>query len=202
MQGLTALTMIRESYAVQAGDWILVHAAAGGVGVLLCQLLRAIGARVIGTASTPSKIHLAKENGAEFMINYASEDWVARVKEITSGNGVAAIFDGVGAATFEGDLEALARKGSLVSFGNASGVVPPFAISRLAPKNLKICRPVMLTYIHERGEFEGYVVELFRFIADGKLNIRVYKVYPLAEVAEAHRDLEGRRSTGKLLLKP
>jgi NADPH:quinone reductase len=202
LQGLTALTLIREAYEVQKGDWTLVHAAAGGVGLLLCQLLRAVGARVVGTASTASKIQLAKEHGAEFMINYSFGDWVARVKEITGGQGVAAVFDGVGAATFEGDLEALARKGSLVSFGNASGAVPPFAISRLAAKNIKVCRPFMFNYVYTREEFESYSAELFKFIEDGRLDIEIHEVYPLAEIARAHTDLESRKSTGKLLLKP
>jgi NADPH2:quinone reductase len=202
LQGLTALTLIREAYGVQAGDWTVVHAAAGGVGLLLCQLLRAVGARVVGTASSAAKIALALENGAEVVVDYSAEDWVARVKEITAGEGVAAVFDGVGAATFEGDLEALARKGTLVSFGNASGAVPPFSISRLAAKNIKVCRPTLFNYVYTREELESYSAELFKFIEDGKLNVRVHEVYPLEEVARAHTDLEGRKTTGKLLLKP
>lgn len=129
------------------GDFILVHAAAGGVGLWLCQFVRAIGAYAIATASTDKKLELAKENGAEFTINYSTEDWVSRVLEITAKKGVAAVFDGVGASTFEGDLEVLARKGSLVSFGNASGPVPPFTIARLAQKNLKVLRPQLFGYI-------------------------------------------------------
>lgn len=129
------------------GDFILIHAAAGGVGLWLCQLVRAIGAHPIATASTDEKLLLARENGAEFTVNYTTEDWVSRVLEITAENGVAAVFDGVGASTFEGDMKVLARKGSLVSFGNASGSVPPLVISRLAAKNLKVLRPQLFGYI-------------------------------------------------------
>lgn len=126
-----------------------MHAAAGGVGLWLCQLVEALGAHAIATASTDAKLQLAKENGAEYLINYTTEDWVARVLEITEKKGVAAVLDGVGASTFDGDLEVLAGKGTLVSFGNASGAVPPLAISRLSPKNLKVVRPQLFGYIGE-----------------------------------------------------
>jgi len=179
----------------------LVHAAAGGVGLWLVQLLHATGAKVIGTASTPEKIALAKENGADFMIDYSKEDIVARVKEITNGQGPTAIFDGVGKSTFEADLEVAARKATVVSFGNASGPVPPLTIARLSPKNLKIARPQLFGYIATREEFEHYTSELFNFIIKDKLNVRVHEVYPLADVQRAHLDLEGRKTTGKLLLK-
>jgi NADPH2:quinone reductase len=201
LQGLTALTLIREAYHVKAGEWVLVHAAAGGVGLWLVQLLRAVGAKVIGTASTPEKIELAKKNGAEFTINYSHESVVEKVKEFTGGVGVAAVFDGVGKATFEDDLQILARKGTLASFGNASGAVPPFAISRLAAKNLKILRPTLFNYLYTREEFEQYAGELFQFILKGDIDVRISEIYPLQEVARAHTDLEGRKTTGKLLLK-
>lgn len=129
LQGLTALTLIRETYHVQKGDWVLVHAAAGGVGLWLCQLLAAVGARTIGTASTQEKLDLAKKNGAEVLINYSHEDVKSKVMEVTGGEGVKASFDGVGKDTFDLSLDCLARKGTLASFGNASGAVPPFAIS-------------------------------------------------------------------------
>ena len=128
VQGLTALTLVREAHAVQKDDWVLVHAAAGGCGLWLCQILRHLGARTIGTASSEAKLALARDHGAGWTINYSTEDWVERVKEITEGKGVIAVFDGVGQATFDSDLDVLARKGSLVSFGNASGDVPPFSI--------------------------------------------------------------------------
>lgn len=219
LQGLTALTLIRESYEVKKGDWILVHAAAGGVGLWLCQLLRAVGARTIGTASTAEKIELAKENGAEFMINYKEEkNFVEKVKEITGGQGVAAVFDSTGKDQFENDLEVVARKGTVVSYGNSvsslvksdksvtdnkqSGAVPPLTISRLSAKNVKILRPTLFNYISTREEFERYTGELFEFITKYNFNVRIHETYPLAEVARAHTDLEGRKTTGKLLLKP
>jgi NADPH:quinone reductase len=202
LQGLTALTLIREAHYVREGEWTLVHAAAGGVGLWLCQLLHAVGARVIGTASTAAKVNLAKENGAEFMIDYSHESVVDRVDEITRGVGVSVVFDGVGASTFEDDLKLLARKGTLCSFGNASGAVPPFAIARLSAKNLKVCRPTLFNYVYTREEFEKYSEELFGFIIDGMVKVHVHEIYPLQEVARAHTDLEGRKTTGKLLLKP
>jgi len=206
LQGLTALTLIRESHTVQKGEWVLVHAAAGGVGLWLCQLLKATGARVIGTASTEEKIELAKVNGAEVMINYKTlgtgEEFVKQVKDITGGQGVAVAFDSVGKTTFDSDLEVVARKGTVVSFGNASGAVPPFSIAKLAAKNLKVLRPTLFNYIYTREEFEGYAAELFGFIVKDKMNVQVYEVYPLEDIKRAHTDIEGRKTTGKLLLKP
>jgi len=203
LQGLTALTLIREAYHVQKGDWVLVHAAAGGVGLWLCQLLKAVGARTIGTASTTEKMDLAKENGAEIMINYKEEkNFVEKVKELTGGEGVKAVFDGTGKDQFDNDLEVVARCGTVVSYGNSSGAVPPFSISRLSAKNIKVLRPTFFNYIYTREEFERYTAELFDFIIKDKLNVRIHEIYPLSEVKRAHEDLEGRRTTGKLLLKP
>ncbi|KAA8904993.1 hypothetical protein FN846DRAFT_951562 [Sphaerosporella brunnea] len=202
IQGLTALTLIRESYEVKKGDAILVHAAAGGVGLWLLQLLRMAGAgTIIATASTAEKLELAAKNGATHGINYTTEDWVARVKEITGGAGVIAVFDGVGASTFEGDLEVLARKGTLASFGNASGPVPPFSISRLAAKNLKVLRPTLFNYVHTKEEFTTYSQELLNLIKDNKVDVRIHKVYELADALQVHKDIEGRGTTGKLLYK-
>ncbi|EON61074.1 hypothetical protein W97_00285 [Coniosporium apollinis CBS 100218] len=202
LQGLTALTLIREAHHVNKGDWVLVHAAAGGVGLWLCQLLRAVGARTIGTASTEEKVELAKKNGAEVMINYSHEDVAAKVKEVTGGAGAIAVFDGVGKSTFDLSLDCVARKGSLVSFGNASGAVPPVTIARLSAKNTKLLRPTLFNYMVTREEFETYTGELFEFMTRDKMDVRVHEVYPLKEVARAHEDLEGRKTTGKLLLKP
>ncbi|KAI9679342.1 MAG: NADPH:quinone reductase [Caeruleum heppii] len=202
IQGLTALTLVRESYAVQQGDWILVHAAAGGVGLWLCQILRAIGARTIGTASTEEKMTLAEKNGAGWMVDYSKEDFVGKVKEITGGEGVKAVFDGVGKSTFEGDLEVLARKGTLVSFGNASGAVPPVTISKLSAKNVKLLRPTLYNYLATREEFEHYTDELFGFMVRDKMDVRIHEIYPLKDAARAHDDIEGRKTTGKLLLQP
>jgi len=203
LQGLTAITLIRDAYHVQKGDWILVHAAAGGVGLLLVQLLHAVGAKVIGTASTAEKIALAKENGADYMINYKEEKGlVGKVKEITGGEGCAAVFDSVGKDMFDSSLEMAARKGTVVSYGNSSGPVPPFTISRLSAKNLKLMRPTLFNFIATREEFERYAGELYDFVVKGELNVKIHEVYPLADVARAQKDMESRKTTGKLLLKP
>ncbi|KFZ15345.1 hypothetical protein V502_05651 [Pseudogymnoascus sp. VKM F-4520 (FW-2644)] len=200
LQGLTALTLIREAHPVKNGETILVHAAAGGVGLWLCQLLHAVGAKVIATASTAEKLQLAKENGADELVNYKTHDFVAEVERITNGAGVAAVFDGVGAATFEGSLASVARKGSLVSFGNASGPVPPFTIARLGAKNVKVLRPRLGAYVETREEFETYSRELFGFIAEGKVTVKVHGRYKLEDAAKAQGELEGRGTVGKLLL--
>lgn len=206
IQGITALSMIKESYPVKKGDVVLVHAAAGGVGLWLLQLLRHIGAaKIIATASTEEKLAAAKQHGATHVINYSAtdgEDWVSRVKEITKEDGgVMAVFDGVGKATFDGDLEVLARKGSLVSFGNASGAVPPFSITRLASKNLKVLRPTIFGYITTKEEFDMYVGQLVELLKEKKVEINIHKTYTLAEAQQAHKDLEARITQGKLLFK-
>lgn len=202
LQGLTALTLIREGQHVKKGDWVLVHAAAGGVGLWLCQLLKAVGANMIGTASTQDKVDLAIKNGASHMINYSHEDVKSKVMEFTNNQGCVAIFDGVGKSTFDLSLDCLARKGSMISFGNASGAVPPFTIARLSPKNAKLLRPTLFNYIATRDEFEHYTNELFQFILKDKMDVRIHEIYPLKDVARAHQDIEGRKTTGKLLLQP
>ncbi|KAI1128883.1 hypothetical protein F5Y10DRAFT_239386 [Nemania abortiva] len=202
LQGLTALTLVREAHPVQKGDWVLVHAAAGGTGLLLCQLLRAIGANTIGTVSTPEKAALASAAGATHIVNYSHEDVKARVMELTEGKGCIAIFDGVGQSTFDLSLECVARKGTMVSFGNASGAVPPFTINRLTAKNARLLRPTLFNYVTTREEFAGYTEELFNFIEKDGFDVRVHEVYPLTQVARAHQDLEGRKTTGKLLIDP
>ncbi|KAF2838961.1 NAD(P)-binding protein [Patellaria atrata CBS 101060] len=202
LQGLTALTLIRESHHVKPGDWVLVHAAAGGVGLWLCQLLKAVGAHTVATASSDEKLELAKQFGAEVTVNYAKEDIVKTVNEVTNGKGVIAVFDGVGQDTFDISLECVARKGSLVSFGNASGAVPPVTIARLSPKVVKLSRPMLFGYLATREEAEHYASELWDFMLKDKLQVRIHDVYPLRDVARAHSDIEGRKTTGKLLLKP
>lgn len=202
LQGLTALTLIREAHPVKKGDWVLVHAAAGGTGLWLTQLLKSVGANIIGTASTPEKVELAKKAGATHMINYSHEDVKSKVNELTNGQGVIAVFDGVGKDTFDLSLDILARKGSLVSFGNASGAVPPVTIARLSAKNLRLLRPALFGYLVTREEFEHYTKELFNFVLKDKLDVRIHEVYPLSQVAKAHEDLQGRKTTGKLLLDP
>lgn len=202
LQGLTALTLVREAHHVNKGDWVLVHAAAGGTGLWLCQLLKSIGANIIGTASTQEKIDLATKAGATHMINYSKDDVKTKVQEYTGGNGVIAVFDGVGKDTFDTSLDCLARKGSLISFGNASGAVPPVSIARLSAKNARLMRPTLFQYLVTREELEHYTKELFDFVLKDKLDVRIHRVYPLSEVATAHQDLEGRKTTGKLLLDP
>ncbi|KAB5577899.1 hypothetical protein GE09DRAFT_1214110 [Coniochaeta sp. 2T2.1] len=207
LQGLTALTFIREAAGLvpvtkgEEGPWVLVHAAAGGVGTWLVQVLAAMGVRVIGTAGSGEKCELAKENGAAVVVNNRTEDVVGRVKEITGGKGVEVIFDGVGKATFDGDLEMVARKGTVVMVGNASGAVPPFDILRLGPKNIKLLRPVLFNYLVTPEELETYTTELFELISSGKVKVKVHEEYPLKDVARAHADLEARKTTGKLVLK-
>lgn len=187
------------------GDWILVHAAAGGMGLWLCQLLKGVGAHTIATASTPEKRDLAKKMGAEMLLEYPAqtgeEAFVKKVKELTDGKGVAAVFDGVGKATFDVSLQCVARKGSLISFGNASGAVEPFAISKLSASNVRLMRPTLFNFIATREEFEKYTKELFEIMEREKIDVRVHEVYDLKDAATAHDDLEGRKTTGKLLLK-
>ena len=172
------------------GDSVLVHAAAGGVGLWLVQLLHAVGAgKIIATASTDEKLALAAANGATHTVNYSrgSADWVARVSEITADEGgVAAVFDGVGRDTFDGDLEVVARKGTVVSFGNASGPVPPLTISRLTPKNVKVLRPHLNGYVATKQELAEYAGELLDLVRLKKVSVRLHKTYPLADARQAH----------------
>jgi NADPH2:quinone reductase len=187
VQGLTALALIRESHEVKPGDSVLVHAAAGGVGLWLCQVLRAAGAaKIIATASTEEKLELARKNGATHGINYSKEDWVKRVKEITEDNGVIAVFDGVGKSTFDGDLEVLSRKGSLVTYGDSSGPVPPLELTRLAPKNIKVVKPRLFAYVATKEELDLYAGELLDLIKQKKVEVKIHKVYRLDEAQQAH----------------
>ena len=202
LQGLTALTLIREAHHVNKGDWVLVHAAAGGTGLWLCQLLKAVGANTIGTASTQEKIDLAKKAGATHMINYSHEDVKSKVMELTNNAGVIAVFDGVGKDTFDLSLDCVARKGSMISFGNASGAVPPLTISRLSAKNARLMRPTLFNYIVTREEFVDNTKDLFDMLSQDKIDVRIHEVYPLSDIKRATEDLQGRKSTGKLLLDP
>ncbi|PGH01780.1 hypothetical protein AJ79_07828 [Helicocarpus griseus UAMH5409] len=205
LSGLTTLTFVREAYEVKKGDWVLIHAAAGGAGFLMTQLVKLAGGKVIGTAGGKEKCELVKGLGADVVIDYRSEegrDWVGKVLEVTEGQGVDAVFDSVGKDTWEGSLKVAKRKGTVVFFGNASGPVPPFNIQLLAPKNLKVMRPTLFPYIQTQEEFDHYTEELFGLLKSGQLKAKIHKVYPLEEVAQAHMDLEGRKTTGKLLLKP
>ncbi|KAF2690421.1 NAD(P)-binding protein [Lentithecium fluviatile CBS 122367] len=205
LQALTAVTLIREAYPVKRGDWVLVTAAAGGVGLWLCQLLKAVGARTIAAASSPEKRELAKKNGAEILVDYHEDDrekFTKEILEITGGEGVHAVFDSVGKVTFDSSLAAVRRKGSMVSFGNASGPVTGFALGRLSAKNIRLLRPTLFNYIYTREETLQYTQELWNFIEKDGLNVQIHDVYPLKEVERATKDIEGRKTTGKLLLQP
>lgn len=202
LQGLTALTLIRESHHVKKGDWVLVHAAAGGVGLWLCQLLKAVGANTIGTASTQEKIDLATKYGATHMINYSKEDVKTKVMELTGNKGVAVVYDGVGKDTFDLSLECVARLGSMISFGNASGAPAPITVARLSPKNVRLMRPTLFNYLVTREEFEHWSNELLDVMVKHNIDVRIHEVYPLSDIKRAHEDLQGRKSTGKLVLDP
>lgn len=202
-QGLTALTFITEAYPVKAGEWILVHTAAGGLGLFFTQLMAHVGAKVIGTTSSEEKARIAKEHGATEMIIYTKEDTVARVLEITNGEGVSAVFDGVGKDTWENNFKLIKRKGTIVSVGNASGVVPPFPPLKLTEKNLKVCRPTLFSYLVTQEEVQKYTSELWDLIGAGKVKVNIFKEYPFTEegVRATHDDIVGRNTVGKLLLK-
>lgn len=203
LQGLTAHYLLHSTYPVQAGDTIVVHAAAGGVGLLLTQMATALGARVVGTASTDEKARLAMEAGAVEVIRYDRDSVPDRVRELTAGEGVAAVYDGVGKATFEDSLRCLRVRGILVAYGASSGPVPPFDIQRLGPAgSLYVTRPSMVHYTSERAELLGRAEELLDLVATGRLSVHIGGRYPLEEAQQAHRDLEGRATVGKLLLIP
>lgn len=201
LQGLTAHYLVNSTYPVARGDTVLVHAAAGGVGLLLTQLAAAKGARVLATASTEEKRELARQAGADEVFGY--QDFPARVRELTGGEGVAAVYDGVGAATFDGGLASLRGRGTMVLFGGSSGQVPPFDPQRLnSAGSLFLTRPSLPHYVATRDELTWRASELFGAVTAGTVTVRIGGRYPLADASAAHRDLEGRRTTGKLLLIP
>ncbi|MDA8371560.1 MAG: quinone oxidoreductase [Nocardiopsaceae bacterium] len=203
LQGMTAHYLTHATYPVQPGDTVLVHAAAGGTGLLLVQLAKLRGARVIGTVSTEAKERLARDAGADEIIRYAEEgtDIAASVRGLTGGTGVAAVYDGVGATTFDSSLSSLRPRGVLALFGQSSGAVPPVDPQRLnSAGSVFLTRPSLAHYSADRGELLERTSDLFGLLAAGKLEVRVGGHYPLADAARAHEDLAGRRTTGKLLL--
>lgn len=203
LQGLTAAYLLRKTYRVQPGDAVLIHAAAGGVGLIACQWAKALGATVIGTVGSPAKAELAKAHGCDHVINYSSENFTQRVREITAGEGVAVVYDGVGKDTFIGSLDSLRPLGMMVSYGNASGPVPPLDLLLLSQKgSLFITRPTIATYTAKRGDLEALGAELFDAVVSGKVRIEVNQTYPLKDAAQAHRDLEARKTTGSTILLP
>jgi NADPH2:quinone reductase len=203
LQGMTAHYLATSTYSLKEGDACLVHAAAGGVGQLLCQIAKLRGARVFGTVSTEAKAELAREAGADEVIRYDQQDFAAEVKRLTAGNGVQVVYDGVGRATFDKSLDSLARRGMMVLFGQSSGPVPPFDPALLNPKgSLYLTRPSLGHYIATPEELQRRAEDVLGWIAEGKLKLSIGLELPLAEAAEAHRALEERRTTGKVLLKP
>ncbi|MDB5101356.1 MAG: zinc-binding dehydrogenase family protein [Cyanobacteria bacterium RYN_339] len=204
VHGMTAHYLVNDSYKAKAGDTLLVHAAAGGVGLLLVQMLKALGCKVIGTVSTEEKEKAARAFGADEIIRYDQvEDLAAEVKRLNGGEGVHAVYDGVGAATFDASLASLRMRGTMVLFGGASGAVPPFDPMKLAwGGSLTLTRPYMEHFRATREEFQWRANEVFQGILDGKLKITIDSTYPLANAPEAHAALASRRTMGKLLLLP
>lgn len=203
LQGMTAHYLCRTTYPLKPGDIALVHSAAGGVGLLLVQMAKKLGARVIGTVSTPEKAKLAREAGADDTILYTQQDFEAETKRITDGKGVHVVYDGVGKDTFEKDLNILRPRGCVVYYGASSGPVPPLDLNKLAPKgSLFVTRPTLLHHIASREDLEKRSADVLGAIAAGELKLRIEHVYALKEAQQAHRDFEGRKTTGKLLLIP
>jgi len=201
LQGLTAEMLLRRVYRVKAGETILVQAAAGGVGLILCQWAKAIGATVIGTVGSDEKAELARAHGCDYPIVYTRQDFVAEVQRITDGRKLPVVYDGVGRDTFMKSLDCLHRRGMMVSYGNASGPVDPFPATLLAQKgSLFLTRPTLFDYVVTRDELEQASAELFAVIESGKVKIEVKQRFPLKDAAEAHRALESRRTTGSTVL--
>jgi NADPH2:quinone reductase len=203
LQGMTAHYLATSTYPIKAGERCLVHAAAGGVGLLLCQIAKMRGASVIGTVSTEEKAALAREAGADHTILYTQQDFAGEVRRLTKGEGVHVVYDGVGVHTFMKGLDCLRPRGFMVLFGQSSGPVPPFDLSLLNLKgSLFVTRPSLAAYVATRAELVARAGDVLGWIRAGKLRLRIAHVFPLAEAAEAHRALEGRKTTGKILLEP
>jgi NADPH2:quinone reductase len=203
LQGMTAHYLAHSTYAIQKGDEVLIHAGAGGTGLLLTQMAKALGARVFTTVSTEEKAALSRAAGADEVIFYTQADFAAEVKRLTEGRGLPVVFDSVGKATFDQSLTCLRSRGTMVLFGGASGAVPPFDLIRLATLgSLYVTRPTLKDYIATRSELMARATDVLNGVAAGTLKLRLEHTYPLVEAAQAHRDLEGRKTTGKLLLIP
>ncbi len=203
LQGMTARYLLRGCYDVKKGDTILIHAAAGGVGSIVCQWAKHLGATVIGTVGSPEKAELARSHGCDHPILYNDEDFTARTKEITGGNGVDVVYDSVGQATFMQSLDCLHPMGMMVSFGQASGSVPPLDLGELAARgSLFLTRPSLMAYTAARQDLLNHAQDLFEVVQSGAVKIQVNQTYPLAEAARAHQDLEARKTTGSTILIP
>jgi NADPH2:quinone reductase len=203
LQGMTVRYLLRETYKVGPGTTMLLHAAAGGIGLIACQWARHLGATIIGTVSTDEKGKLAKEYGCTHVINYQTEDFVKRTKEITNGQGVDVVYDAVGKDTYPGSLDCLKPLGLWVSFGNASGAITNFDILQLSAKgSLYATRPTLGTYVAKRADLLANANDLFDVVGKGIVKINVNHTYPLKDAAQAHRDLEARKTTGSIVLLP
>ena len=201
LKGCTVQYLIRQAYPVQKGETVLFHAAAGGCGLIACQWLKHLGVRVIGTVGTAEKAELAKSHGCDHPIVYTEDNFVDRVKELTDGRGVPVVYDSVGKDTFNDSLECLQPRGLMVSFGNASGAVEPFAPALLAAKgSLFLTRPTLATYTATRADLEKSTADLFGVLSSGAVTVEVNQTYPLENAAQAHRDLEARKTTGSTIL--
>ncbi len=201
LKGCTVQYLLRQIYPVKAGDTILFHAAAGGCGLIACQWAKHLGATVIGTVGTPEKAELARAHGCDHPIVYTEENFTERVKEITDGKGLPVVFDSVGKDTFLGSLDCLQPRGLMVTFGNASGAVEPFSPGLLAAKgSLFLTRPTLATYTRTREQLEAVTADLFDVVTSGAVKVEVGQTYPLKDAAQAHRDLEARKTTGSTVL--
>ena len=203
LQGMTARYLLHGCYKVKPGDAVLIHAAAGGVGLIVCQWAKHLDAIVIGTVGSPEKAELARAHGCDHPILYNDEDFAAKTREITNGSGVDVVYDSVGQATFMSSLDCLRPMGMMVSFGQSSGAIPPTDLSILAAKgSLFLTRPTLMTYTAKREDLLNHAMDLFEVVKSGAVKIEVKQTYPLAEAAQAHRDLEARKTTGSTILLP
>ena len=203
LQGLTVQYLFRRTFPLRGGETILFHAAAGGVGLIACQWAKALGVTMIGTVGSDEKAELARAHGCAHTINYNKENFVERVKELTGGKGVPVVYDSIGKDTFIGSLDCLSPLGMMVSFGSASGPVPPFSLQELASRgSLFITRPTLFSYAARREDLEAMAKDLFDVVESGKVRIGINQRYALKDVAQAHRDLEARKTTGSTILIP
>lgn len=203
LQGMTVQYLFRRTFPLKGGETILFHAAAGGVGLIACQWAKALGVTMIGTVGSEEKAALARANGCAHVINYNTEDFVARVKEITGGRGVPVVYDSIGKDTFTASLDCLSPLGVMVSYGSASGAVPPFGLNELASRgSLFITRPTLFSYTATRADLESTAGELFGMVESGKVKIGINQRYALQDAAQAHRDLEARKTTGSTIFIP
>jgi NADPH:quinone reductase len=202
-KGITTFYLLHKTFPVKSGDTILYHAAAGGVGQILCQWAKSLGCTVIGTVGSDEKIEIAKSNGCDHVINYSKENFAEKVKEITNGKGVPVVYDGVGKKTFDGSIECLKIRGTMVSFGNASGPLDPCNVTKsLAPKGLYLTRPSIAHYTTNREELDEATNKVFEMFMAKKFNLKIFKKYSLTEIVKAHQDLENRKILGPAVIIP